>query len=147
MIVLARVNFWTFRYSKTLAAGTESGNINIPSLLRDVIPDKAYKIVGVEALVYCSVPNSGSWAQIELLKNISSIRPPTAEEEEYRQHGGVFEFVFNMGNKFAYDKLILTEPWDFDKDDELNLRISAYNAASASSATFYWELWLWYMTE
>ena len=129
---MARMRFAVYHAAYSLPA-TGSMVVNLMGLLRDILPDKAFRVHTVSCQVRMS-SDPGDVAYIWMAKNITPA-PASLADGIIPTHGMmvVKSFVKAAGSAVMEGQtweITWPQPLDFDADDSLNLTIGASNAAA-----------------
>jgi len=124
---------------KDVAAGAYDTH-TFENVLRDVLPDKRFKIHGIDLIVQNENPAVDSGVRLYVLKNVAiPISDPTAAltaDEEETNHGVLAELSDNLYERYNFVTKEFEEPLDFDEDDSLNLGLVLHNVAAAAAPMY-----------
>ena len=129
---MARIRSVTYE-AMTLVPAADVSVITLDGLLRDILPDRGFRIHSID-LTLSSAIEVGDTAAVSLAKNVSPL--PTALAEGVGVAHGILAY-FSLSHvaaaavvESASHFLPFPEPLDFDQNDSLNLRLGAANAAA-----------------
>ena len=136
---MGQVRYVTYSYEMTIAAaGTDEKFLT--GLLRDILPDKAFEVLWIEATASCRCgEHDGTLMQVG--KNITP-KIAIVDETLTTLHGlmifwnHVKEFAENVPESWT-DQIVFDEPVDFDQDDQLNVRLYSTNVGTAEYVSFW----------
>ena len=113
------------------------------AVLRDILPDKPFKVHSMNLLAYFSTPDASNFTSVRATKNIPA-EIKSVPDVELTQHGHIAQLV--VSNDYRYGQapfLTFDPPLDFDKDDSLNIRMFLTNGVVGAN-NLYGELIILY---
>lgn len=129
---MAKVRGVRYGYKENVGAGASATTI-FP-MLRDILPDKPFKIVGVDIVHIANTPAATTTSEVQILKNVGHPSGPPVDGGLQTVHGLMFQTVDNSNLRYMQHSHEFIEPLDFDKDDSANLYLEFKNGAGAASA-------------
>jgi len=139
---MAQVRTVTYTYRETVSAG---GSVDkyVSKLLRDILWDQAFDLLWITAR-QASLCGAGDPIGLELSKNVTPLVAPV-EDVWLSFHGIIqkwYHFKLQAENVYDvfHDQLMFPQPIPFDRDDDLNVRMSAMNTGTGAYYT------TWYLT-
>jgi len=106
------------RFAYQTAVAAPAGNEFVNNALRDIIPDKPFKLHGYD--IYMN-NHEAELLEIQLYKNIAAAGGPVAGGPVLITHGVIQESVLYAADTILNEHAFFDEPIRFDKDDSLSV--------------------------
>ena len=137
---MARVRYSSWSYITDIAAGTTIG-LPFDGLLRDILPDQAFRVLSLTAGLYIKT-EPGDIISVGFAKNIQASVPATSDQLRVT-HGHIWVVEHMKEQPTAqyegYNYVFpMPEPLDFDVNDSLNVWISGQNSHATTPNTCEW---------
>jgi len=130
--------YFSLRYGETIPAGSSVSRV-ISNVLREIFPDKPFKIHQISILLRSNT-NTGDLVIVYIARNVGDF--PSASTTPEAKAGLIKAFGFNKteadGTWQNLSEVVnYKPPLEFDKDDSLNIIISAGNTGASDREVYF----------